>query len=164
MKDFLPYSKETQLKGHQRQKPTPKIQNRKRNRKKKNQQKTAEFYKGVKIPHRKVRGRILKKDYVKATKIWGECCTECGKSQIEMHHVMYKSQGGRGYYTNLHPLCKTHHDLAHRSSDFRDKLRQLHEKAFGKHYYFDRYDAWKSGFISSPEQEKFEEWMKCQGE
>lgn len=153
------YWKEDQLKGHQKPKDTPKFKQRKYNRRRKTSKPKGEQYNGVKIPHRKVRGRVLKKFYIKAIEYWGERCTECGNPHIEMHHVYYKSQGGRGYYTNLHPLCKTHHDLAHSSSEFREKLREQHKEAFGEYYYYDRFDAWKQGFISSPEQDKFEEWM-----
>ena len=40
-------------------------------------------------------------------------CLICGKRGDALHHVTYKSQGGKNQTNNLATLCKSHHDKVH---------------------------------------------------
>lgn len=128
--------------------------------KSKGKQKGVSYHKGLKIPHRKQRGKIKRQDYNEALRVWGECCTECGNPKIEMHHVVYRSHSGRGGYRNLRPLCKVHHDQAHKERGFTEELKKQHKRKYGKHFYKDRFDLWKEGVLENPSQELFDEFMK----
>ena len=39
--------------------------------------------------------------------------TYCGKTNIEIHHIIYRSQGGSDEPDNLVCLCREHHIEAH---------------------------------------------------
>lgn len=140
------------------------------NRKKKK----LETYKGVKIPSRKVRGQIDKKNYDKAMKHYDYQCGECG-SQIglEMHHITFRANLGRKGWRNLVPLCKTHHDACHEkfvnqelrkkySGWYADKWREIHKEKFGEWYWSDRFDLWKAGLIVNCTDEAFEKFFNEQ--
>lgn len=140
--------------------PVPK---KKPNRSKsKGKKKGISYHKGVKIPHRKQRGKIKRSEYNEALRVWGEQCTECGDPRIEMHHVVFRSQSGRGNFRNLRPLCKIHHSLAHTSRDFTEELKDQHHRKYGKYFPCDKYDIWKEGLIENPTDELFEKFMRGQ--
>ena len=40
-------------------------------------------------------------------------CQVCGAEAVDIHHVIYKSQGGKDVPDNLIALCKYHHDKEH---------------------------------------------------
>jgi 5-methylcytosine-specific restriction endonuclease McrA len=42
-------------------------------------------------------------------------CRFCGRPTTEIHHIVYRSQGGRHEVANLMVLCGTHHALVHSS-------------------------------------------------
>jgi len=43
-----------------------------------------------------------------------KCCIMCGSyNWLQVHHVKYRSQGGKHELDNLVLLCKEHHDLVH---------------------------------------------------
>jgi 5-methylcytosine-specific restriction endonuclease McrA len=42
-------------------------------------------------------------------------CRFCGAATTELHHIVYRSQGGTHEISNLIVLCGTHHALAHSS-------------------------------------------------
>jgi len=42
-------------------------------------------------------------------------CVICGNTEIEVHHFVFKSQGGSDFHTV--PLCKFHHDIMHGKPD-----------------------------------------------
>lgn len=49
----------------------------------------------------------------------GYRCRWCGRMDvgIDLHHVVYRSSGGRHVPENLISLCREHHNLAHSSKD-----------------------------------------------
>lgn len=150
----------------------PKVRERHGNRKKRK----LETYRGVKIPSKKVRGQIDKKNYAKAMENYDYQCAECGTTVgLEMHHVTFRSASGRKGWRNLVPLCKTHHDACHEkfankdlremySGWFADKWRVLHKKRYGDFYGADRFDLYKTGLIDKCTEEAFEEFMSEQEE
>lgn len=115
-------------------------------------------------PKRGERGRINKEQYQLALDYFGDTCTICNATPVEMHHVVYRSQGGRGGYRNLMPLCKSHHNQAHQQRAFADSLRQERLEAFGEHYYMDAHDLCYHNLIDEPSPEEFENYMKRKGE
>lgn len=40
-------------------------------------------------------------------------CAICGKEAVNLHHIIYKSQGGTDHPTNLIPLCYVCHNQHH---------------------------------------------------
>lgn len=40
-------------------------------------------------------------------------CRYCGTPSASLHHIVYRSQGGKHEERNLICLCQTHHDLMH---------------------------------------------------
>jgi RNA-directed DNA polymerase len=53
----------------------------------------------------------------------GGTCAICGKEAVETHHVKARQSGGSNATTNLVPLCKDHHQEAHRGRN--NPVRQL---------------------------------------
>lgn len=135
--------------------PVPKFREKRPNRKKRK----LELYKGVKIPPKRVRGSISKKDYQKALDYYGGGCAVTGRTDIEMHHITFRSQGGRGKWFNLVPLCKELHEKCHRDREYADKWRKHKEETFGKYYAHDKYDLWKMGLIPNCTDDSYEEFM-----
>lgn len=145
--------------------PAPKVRYREKRPKK---QKKMEQYKGVKIPSRKVRASISKTDYEKALEYWGGGCAETGRNDVEMHHVVFRSSGGKGGWRNLVPLSKELHMRCHKDREYADYWRAEMVKRFGDMHWSDRFDLFKAGLIPNATHEAFEAYMdweqkKCGG-
>lgn len=110
-------------------------------------------------PKRGKRGEITKEQYQLALDWFGDTCNHCNATPIEMHHVVYRSQGGRGGYRNLMPLCKSHHDMAHSSKEFADHLREERAEAFGEAFFTDEHDLYDAGLIGEATKANFENYM-----
>lgn len=121
--------------------------------------KKPEMVKGRTIPPSRVRGSISKKEYQKAIEHFGTVCVFCSHPLIEMHHIRFRSQQGRGQYRNLIPLCKKHHALAHTSRIFADQLREERTQQYSEWYWCDKYDLFKAGLITNTEENEFEKFM-----
>ena len=163
MNEFSPYSKAHQLKGNKKQKDKPKFKER-RYKKKPKRKKKVEMHKGRVIPHRKKRSSISEKEYIKALEKYNGSCAESGSNVIEMHHVIFRSQGGRGAFRNLVPLSLIFHKRCHNDREYADKWRIIHEQKYGPHFMKDKYDIWKEGYIENPTEELFEKFMKSEEE
>ena len=142
MFEYRPYSKSKQLK-----KPGKK-------------EKKLEIYKGRTIPSKRQRGKVTKKEYNRAIEAFGSVCAICGNPYIEMHHIVFRSQGGRGGFRNLIPLCKTHHQEVHRNWGLAETLRQERKALYGEHFYKDKYDLFKEGVIPNTKDKVFEEFFQ----
>jgi hypothetical protein len=130
-----------------------------KNKRPKAKKKKLETLKGRTVPPSKVRGSISKKEYEKAIEAFGNVCAICGNPLIEMHHIRFRSQQGRGNYRNLIPLCKTHHTEAHMNRQFADGLRAERVEMFGEWYWADKFDLIKAGLITNTTNEEFEKFM-----
>lgn len=108
------------------------------------------------------RNHITKEEYRNTLDYFGDSCTICNNQPVELHHLVFRSQGGRGVYRNLMPLCKGHHMLAHESRGYADYLREMRQEAHGEHYYKDMYDLHDAGLIEEPTQRHYEEFMKSE--
>lgn len=126
----------------------------------KKRKKKIETYKGRVIPSARVRGQISKREYERMIEEFGSVCIICGNPYIEAHHLRFRSQGGRGEWRNLAPLCKEHHTKAHRDRQFAEWLRQEREKKYGPWYWADEYDLFKANLIPNTTKEAFEKYME----
>jgi len=154
------YSKAEQLKGHQKPKDKPKPKEKRPKKK----TKKLETFKGRTIPPSKARGTISKKEYEKAIEAFGSTCVFCSSPYIEMHHIKFRSQQGRGNYRNLIPLCKEHHTQAHKERVFADSLRAERINRFGEWYWADKFDLFKVGAIPNTDDKTFETFMNSEEE
>lgn len=163
---FSPYSKEYQLRGHQKEKETPKFkpQRHKKKPKRPKVNKNIEYFHGRRIPHWKQRGAVKTKAANQSLRFWGEECYFCGNPEFHLHHIKHKgfSIGGRGVETNLIPLCMEHHtgnSGVHKNIELDQQLQEMAEELFSEHYYKDAYDLWMDRLISSPTEELREAFM-----
>jgi len=54
-------------------------------------------------------------------------CENCGwKRCSDVHHLVFRSQGGDNSIRNLMGLCRDCHDEAHKSKSFNEKLKLIH--------------------------------------
>ena len=164
---FSPYSKEYQLRGHQKEKETPKFKPQRHKKKPKQPKvnKNIEYFHGRRIPHRKQRGAVTTKQANEALRHYGEYCYRCGSPEYHLHHVKHKGFGigGRGVWRNLIPLCVHCHigkGGVHDDAEFDEQLKQMHEEKFGPRYFQDAYDLWMDGLIESPTEELYERYMQ----
>ncbi len=165
--EFRPYSKYQQLRGHQKDKETPKFQKKRTYKKKAKPKvnKNIEMFHNRIIPHWKQRGKFSKQAVNDILRIWGEWCFVCGSPSYQIHHVYEKGfgKGGRGVKTNGLPLCQTHHTDQnhgiHHDRALYEKVREMFIQRFGEHYYKDMYDLWMEGHIENPTDELYEKFM-----
>jgi hypothetical protein len=139
---------------HQKEKDTPKFKE-KRPRKRKTR-----TVRGRTIPTAKVRSNISKKDYNKAIDTFGETCVICNNPYIEMHHIRFRSQQGRGGFRNLLPLCKEHHMKAHKERSFADYLKEERKRIYGEWYWADKFDLFQENLIPNTTDKAFEKFME----
>lgn len=52
-------------------------------------------------------------------------CIHCQRQATEMHHVIFKSQGGTDHPDNLAPLCRDCHNAIHHGRDSQHKAEVL---------------------------------------
>lgn len=67
-------------------------------------------------------------------------CQLCYRQGNEVHHVKFKSQGGRGVAENGILLCHQCHTKVHRDYELAEQLRQRKVNKYGEDYYKDDYD------------------------
>ena len=53
---------------------------------------------------------------------------ECNQRSVEIHHLIFRSQGGKDNIENLFGICRQHHDLAHADKSFNEKLKSINKK------------------------------------
>lgn len=164
-KEVRSYSKDEQLKWHQKEKDKPKFKERRYNRKRKQTKKALNEFKP---PSRYKRSQFSMKDKQKIDEIYGHSCLVCGTIYIEYHHCKFASGLGRGTWRNGIPLCGDHHRLSddspHINREVAEKYRQHKLKLFGPYYYMDAWDLYMKGLIPNTTEEAFESFMKKEEE
>ena len=55
-------------------------------------------------------------------------CEHCGKKAVDIHHIIYRSQGGKDEIDNLIALCRKCHDMAHNEELTKGDLMLLHRR------------------------------------
>jgi hypothetical protein len=159
MNSFSPYSKEQQLRGHQKAKDTPKFKPQ-RYQKQPKKKKKVNLFKGIQIPSRAKRGEFTLQLKMKVIDLYGNSCLVCGSPNVEFHHRKFRSQLGRNNPRNGAPLCQTHHREAHDNAGLAQLLREEVKERFGEFYYYDRFDLWKAGCIDRPTEELMEKYFE----
>lgn len=134
----------------------------------KGRKKKGETIKGRRVPSASVRGKITKEQYNQALQKHGAFCFICGTTEnLEAHHVLFKSAGGRGQWRNIRFLCAEHHRgkySPHQNEQLRKELEKLHEKLYGPWFWADKYDLFKAGLIPNTTDEEFENYMRKEQE
>ena len=105
---FSPYSKEYQLRGHQKEKDKPQFkQKRYPQPKKPKKQYTGEKNEKPSLKTRKrFSSQVKKQAYYK----FKNRCANCGSNRVDdPHHIRFKSEGGKGVVTNCLPVCRPCH-------------------------------------------------------
>jgi len=55
-------------------------------------------------------------------------CERCNSKAADIHHIVYKSQGGKETIYNLIALCRDCHNLAHNEQITKQELQEIHNK------------------------------------
>ena len=92
-------------------------------------------------PTQKQRGKFSEEAIRKIKERSNGACEWCGHNKpTDIHHIRYKSQGGRGAHTNGIYICRACHGLAHSNNGVRRKMELWAEYKYGKDYYKDEWD------------------------
>lgn len=67
-------------------------------------------------------------------------CRVCRAPATQVHHVKYRSAGGRGVFTNGLSLCQKCHEDIHANRDKADFWRNIFAEMYGENYYKDEWD------------------------
>lgn len=67
-------------------------------------------------------------------------CRQCGNKGESIHHVVYRSQSGRGVYTNGLTVCHICHDQIHRDKELSDYWFSVFRQTYGDGFWKDEYD------------------------
>jgi len=92
------------------------------------------------IPKQSARNRFTKEVAEQIIERDNNLCQLCFSLGAEIHHVKFKSQGGRGVVSNGLLLCPHCHRLAHQEYEVAESLRQRMIMRYGSDYYKDRWD------------------------
>jgi 5-methylcytosine-specific restriction endonuclease McrA len=82
--------------------------------------------------HRSCRQMIYERD--------NGMCRNCGTPGQEIHHVRFRSQGGRGVYENGLLLCHSCHEMMHKDYDRARTWQTIFEHEYGSDYFRDQWD------------------------
>lgn len=93
------------------------------------------------VPKRGKRGKFSD-ETIKAILVRDQgLCQQCGKVGQEIHHVKYKSQSGRGVFTNGLTLCQPCHRKIHTDAELSDYWVNVFVDRYGPDFYKDIYDV-----------------------
>src|SRR5690625_446027 len=92
------------------------------------------------VPKQSTRNAFSKKVRKKIMKEENNCCQMCGKRATQIHHVMPRSRGGRGVYTNGMAICNGCHTRIHKDNDLLNYWINFYESEYGKDVYKDEFD------------------------
>ena len=53
-------------------------------------------------------------------------CEYCKSQSVDVHHLLFKSHGGKNEIDNLIALCRSCHNLAHEQPMFNEHLKEIH--------------------------------------
>ncbi len=67
-------------------------------------------------------------------------CRQCGAPGEHIHHVLYRSRGGRGVYTNGLTLCHVCHTKVHTNAALTKYWLQTFVDLYGEDFYKDEWD------------------------
>jgi hypothetical protein len=89
-------------------------------------------------------------------------CQECGGRGIHLHHVCFRSQGGRGVLTNALLVCNICHKRIHENNERAMYWKEVYKAKYGPLYYMDKEDLeYKQLTKELQEEDKaVREWMR----
>lgn len=91
-------------------------------------------------PKKSKRGEFSKQDKQKINERDNGLCRVCYKPAEQIHHVKFKSQNGRGVYTNGLSVCQVCHFDIHQSSKKTKQWQYYFAEMYGPDYYKDEWD------------------------
>lgn len=68
-------------------------------------------------------------------------CRNCGALGSQIHHVVFRSQGGRGVYTNGLLVCNGCHKRIHENKELKESWQRTFEMIYGFGYWKDEWDV-----------------------
>ena len=92
------------------------------------------------VPKRVNRGKFSKAVRDKVYERDQGRCRMCGRLGTELHHVVFRSQGGRGVFTNALTLCSKHHREVHDNAELADYWVHIFTDWYGQGFWKDEYD------------------------
>jgi 5-methylcytosine-specific restriction endonuclease McrA len=119
---------------------------------------------GEKIPSASVRNSFSEEQREKALREFGTVCNDptCSIPASELHHIIFRSQSGRGVWRNAVPLCISHHEKCHKDRRYSEMWRNYRKSIFGEYYFMDKWDLWLMGLIADTKDHYFEDFMMNQ--
>lgn len=94
-----------------------------------------------KAPKRSARGKFSEKVRMAILDRDDGLCRVCKRPAEEIHHVRFRSQAGRGVFTNGLSVCHHCHNDIHKDKEKADFWRNTFETLYGKDYYKDEWDS-----------------------
>lgn len=92
------------------------------------------------VPKQKNRNAFSEETRMKILDRDDGLCRVCKAPATQIHHVKFKSGGGRGVFTNGVSVCAKCHEEIHQSREKADHWRRTFEILYGKNYYKDGFD------------------------
>ncbi len=94
-----------------------------------------------------------------------DTCQMCLGRGIHIHHVKFRSQGGRGVFSNGLLLCNSCHKLIHLNNELAKHWREVFKKKYGPLYFMDAEDLKNKQLTKELQQEDkaVREWEKYNG-
>lgn len=116
-------------------------------------------------PKRGDRNKFPKPIRDKIRAIFEDTCQECGGKGIHIHHVCFRSQGGRGVFTNGLLLCNDCHKRIHLDNERAMFWKKVFKKKYGSLYYMDKEDLEQKQLTKELKQDdkSVREWVKHNG-
>lgn len=92
------------------------------------------------VPKRVDRGKFDRKTRHEIMLRDNGFCRNCGNFGGEIHHVQFKSSGGRGVHSNGLTLCHACHREVHANRKIADYWRVRFAEIYGPNYFKDAWD------------------------
>jgi hypothetical protein len=102
----------------------------------------------------------------KVKEAFDNTCQECGGKGIHLHHVKFRSEGGKGVFTNALLLCNSCHKRIHLDNERAQYWKEAFKKKHGPLYFMDADDL-KMKYLTQElhqEDKEVREWKKVNGE
>lgn len=161
-----PEKQEKKKKGLSKMKPYNKnVPQKKKKKAPKKQAVISAERQGTKPPSISSRNEFSEKERERALKEFGTVCNDptCSMPASDLHHIVFRSQSGRGVWRNAVPLCISHHEKCHKNRRYADAWREFRRRLFGEFFFMDSWDLWLLGHIPDPEKKHyFEDFMNNQ--
>jgi hypothetical protein len=92
-------------------------------------------------------------------------CQVCGGKGIHLHHVCFRSQGGRGVFSNAMLCCNSCHKEIHLDNEKAQYWKEVYKKKFGSLYFMDKEDLEYKQLTQELQQEdkQLKEWERSNG-